>query len=126
MFAALTFVAPAGALAQTIKLDVPVVIGGTVEFDACNGYGEIANLRPPDDFLSVRSGPAATYREIDRMKNGERLFVCTSRAGWTSVVYPAREDRDCGVGTPWPKRRVYNGPCKRGWISTKYIKMLAG
>ena len=42
------------------------------------------------------------------------------------IVYPATEDRDCRVGTPWPKREAYEGPCKRGWISARFLKMLAG
>src|SRR5262249_13040638 len=103
---------PFAAFAQTITLDVPVMIGGTAEFDACGGYGEIVNLKPPDDYLSVRSGPAATYREVDRLSNGVRVFVCGGKTPWAAVVYPASEDRDCRVGTPWPKRKAYDGPCK--------------
>ena len=101
------------------------MIGGAAEFDACGGYGEIANIKA-DDFLSVRSGPAATFREIDRLKNGARVFVCGDKSNWAAIVYPAHENRDCRVGTPWPKRKAYDGPCKRGWIFGKYLKMLAG
>jgi uncharacterized protein YgiM (DUF1202 family) len=122
---ALLIATPASAQ-RAVMIDVPVIIGGNAEFDACNGYGEIARLMPPDDFLSVRSGPAAKYREIDRLKNGARVFVCGDKSNWAAIVYPATEERDCGVGTPWPKRKAYRGPCKRGWISLKYLKMLAG
>jgi hypothetical protein len=73
----------------------------------------------------VRSGPAASHREIDRLKNGAKVYVCGDKASWVAVVYPAG-GRDCRVGTPWPKRRAYDGPCKRGWISNKFLKMLAG
>jgi len=122
---ALLIAAPANAR-PAIPLDVPIMIGGNAEDDACNGYGEIVNLKPPDDYLSVRSGPDTRYREIDRLRNGRRVFVCGDNSIWVAIVYPANENRDCRVGTPWPRRRAYNGPCKRGWISIRFLKMLAG
>ena len=114
------------AFAQAVTLDVPVMMGGNPEIDACQGYGEIADLMPPDDFLSVRSGPASRYREIDRLKNGVKVFVCDDKTPWVGIVYPATENRNCKVGAALAKRRAYAGPCKRGWIHRKYLKMLAG
>jgi hypothetical protein len=127
--AALMIVIAAGdsAVAQRTWLDVPVVIGGNAEFDACGGYGEIAGLAAGGDgFLSVRSGPASRHREVDRLRNGAKVFTCGDRGAFIAIVYPADEKRDCGVGSPWPRRRAYTGPCKAGWINSQYLKMLAG
>jgi hypothetical protein len=116
--------AVADAMAQT-KLDVPVVVGVDAELDPC-AVGVIAGLDPRGDgFLSVRSGPAANYRELDRLKNGNRVHLCDQKGDWIGVVYGAAVDK-CGVGTPWPKKKAYAGPCKHGWVHTRYVKPIAG
>jgi hypothetical protein len=111
------------AAAQT-KLDVPVLVGVDAELDPC-ALGMIVGLDPRGDgFLSVRSGPAANYRELDRLKNGNRVHLCDQKGDWIGIVYGAVDK--CGVGTPWPKKKAYAGPCKHGWVHTRYVKPLAG
>ncbi len=110
------------------RLDVPVMAGGEEDLDACGSSGRIAGLNPRGDgFLSVRSGPGGKpYREIDRLHNGNAVIVCDEQGPWLAVVYGRSPDDDCGVGTPWPTRKPYAGPCRSGWVHSRYVRMVAG
>jgi hypothetical protein len=115
---------PTIALAQA-KIDVPIMLGGDDSYDACPSAGVISGLNPRGDgFLSVRSGPGSNYAEMDRVYNGNAVHICDSRGGWMAVVYG--DGRNCGVGSPWPKRLAYTGPCKYGWVSSRYVTVTAG
>jgi hypothetical protein len=116
---------PAIAVAQA-KIDVPIMLGGNSDEDACASAGVVAGLSPRGDgFLSVRSGPGGKYTEMDRVYNSNPVSICVSNGRWTAVVYGG-DGRDCGVGSPWPKRKAYTGPCKYGWVSSRYISVTAG
>jgi hypothetical protein len=128
--AAVTTVAPAIAFAQA-KIDVPIVLGGSEDVDACEGGGVIVGLNPRGDgFLSVRSGPASNYSELDRLYNGNVVQICGYRGEWMAVIYPAggtpADGTNCGTGRPWPTRQAYTGPCKYGWVFSRYVKGIAG
>ena len=108
------------------RIDVPVMLGGDPDLDACPSLGQIVGLHPNGDgFLSVRSGPGVPYREIDRLYNGNKVSVCGRRGAWHPIVYPADEG-ECGVGTPWPVRQPYTGPCNYGWVHSRYVRIIAG
>lgn len=113
--------------AQQRKIDVPIVLGGDEVFDACGSTGVIVGLDPNGDgFLSVQSGPGGRpYREIDRLYNGNPVYICGKQGKWYSVVYPA-DGRDCGVSSPWPIKLPYTGPCRFGWIHSNYVRATAG
>ena len=116
--------APTIVLARA-KIDVPVMLGGDPLFDACASSGVVSGLNPRGDgFLSVRSGPGSNYGEMDRLYNGAQVHICESRVGWMAVVYGGGSR--CGVGRPWPQRLAYTGPCKYGWISSRYVTGTAG
>jgi hypothetical protein len=121
---------PSIAVAQA-KIDVPLVLGGSEDVDACEGGGVIVGLNPRGDgFLSVRSGPAGNYSELDRLYNGNTVQICGYRGAWMAVIYPAdgtpADGANCGTGRPWPTRQAYTGPCKYGWVSSRYVKGIAG
>jgi hypothetical protein len=117
--------APAVAAAQT-RIGVPIMLGGNDTEDACGGAGVVSGLSPGGDgFLSVRSGPGPKYAELDRVHGGDAVHICGSRRAWTAIVYSG-DGRDCGVGSPWPKRLAYTGPCKYGWVASRYITVTAG
>jgi hypothetical protein len=125
LFAASVSEAPAQPAA---RLDVPVMAGGEEELDACGSAGRIVGLNPRGDgFLSVRSGPGGKpYREIDRLHNGNAVIVCDEQGSWLAVVYGRSGNDACGVGTPWPVRKPYAGPCRSGWVHSRYVRMVAG
>lgn len=113
--------------AQAPGLDVPVHAGGDADLDACAASGAVTGLDPKgDNFLSVRSGPGgAPYHEVDRVRTGQRLAICEEKGAWLGVVY-ADDGKDCRVATPRPKRSVYTGPCRSGWVHGRYVGDRAG
>lgn len=114
----------ATALAQ--QPDVPVLAGGEAAFDACGSQGVVRGLDPKGDgFLAVRAGPSAKHAMLDKVYNGMIVNLCDQRGSWLGVVY-AHEAMDCGVGTPWPRRQAYSGPCRSGWVFHEYVAGYAG
>jgi hypothetical protein len=112
------------------QIDVPIYAGGEPEMDACPGTGDIMGLNPRGDgFLSVRSGPGGRpFREIDRLYNGQRVHICEERGAWMGVVYDksGADTSGCQVRRPWPVRQPYTGPCRYGWVHSRYVGNLAG
>jgi hypothetical protein len=104
------------------RVEVPVIIGGTC------ATGGVIGLDPNgDNFLSVRSGPGGQpFREIDRLFTADAVHVCGRKAPWLAVVYSAdRTAQDsCNIGAKGA-RRSYDGPCKFGWVHSRYIKVSA-
>ena len=113
---------------QRSRIDVPVMVGAEPDYDACPSTGTVMGLDPQGDgFLSVRSGPGGrAYREIDRVFNGQHVFICHQEGPWLAVVYATQRDLDCNVSGAWPSRMPYTGPCSYGWIHTRYVGNLAG
>ena len=110
------------------RIDVPIYVGGDADFDACGSTGTVVGLNPRGDgFLSVRSGPGGHFREIDRIYNGQPVWICEDRGPWMAVVYDKRgRDDQCGVSSPWPVKQPYTGPCRYGWVHSRYIGNLTG
>jgi len=112
------------ALAQ--QPQVPVLAGGDADYDACGSQGVVRGLDPTGDgFLAVRGGPSSKYGMLDKIYNGYIVNLCDERGKWLGVVY-SHESMDCGVGTPWPRRQAYNGPCRSGWVFRKFVAGYAG
>lgn len=124
-----TIINPIAVMSRSAKIDVPVIITASTDGEAC-GSGEIVGLDPRGDgFLSVRSGPAgAPYTEIDRLYNGDQVYICGTKGPWRAVVYmPGRVlSASCGVSKPWSTDQAYTGPCRSGGIHTRYLKPTAG
>lgn len=115
---------PLAAYAQQPK--VPVMAGGEADFDACGSQGVVRGLKASGDgFLAVRSGPGSKHAMLDKVYKGTVLNLCDQRGHWLGVVY-SHETMDCAVGTPWPTRQVYSGPCRAGWVYRNYVADLAG
>ncbi|MEM6762964.1 MAG: SH3 domain-containing protein [Pseudomonadota bacterium] len=113
---------PGGSAAQV--LDVPVMIGGEPDLDACSGVGRIARLNPRGDgFLAVRAGPSTDYAKIDELYNGDIVVICDQDGRWSGVVYGGA---DCGTSSPVPRRMAYRGPCRAGWVFDRYVDYIAG
>jgi hypothetical protein len=121
----------ASTCAAAAPRDVPVIVGESVELDACTRWAKVEGLDPKGDgFLAVRGGPASTHALRDRLREGDEFFVCNdSRDGkWLAIVYP-RKGQDvgtCGVSTSLPKPVAYRGPCAWGWVHGKWVEFLAG
>jgi hypothetical protein len=110
----------AGALA------VPVIVGKVAEYDACMSSGAVKGLDPHGDgFLAVRAGPGSQYQMIDKLLEGQNVFVCDERGQWLGVVY-TRGNQDCGVTSALNKPTPYPGPCLAGWVHRNFINITAG
>ena len=101
------------------------------DLDACLSDGEVTGLNPRgDNFLAVRAAPDAGARLLHRLRPRHRVHVCEEAAGgaWLGIVYspPGRPARDCGVGSPVQNPRPYRGPCVSGWVSARYVTIVAG
>ena len=108
----------------------PVMIGGVPDLDACLSNGQVTGLDPRgDNFLSVRSKPSTKARELDRLRAGMVVWACdeSGSGDWTGIIYsPPGRTVECGVGTPAPRHQAYRGPCRSGWVSSRYLTIIAG
>ncbi len=117
----------AASATVTVSKWVPVMVGADPGMDACGGWGRVKGLDPAGDgFLAVRSGPGTEYSAHARLKNGQSVFLCETRGNWEGIVFTNDKNQDCGTGSPVKKYGPYNGPCPWGWVSRKYIELLAG
>jgi len=120
----------AGGTAIAATPDRPVRIGTVADdLDACLSQGEVTGLDPAgDNFLTVRAGPGRDARDIGRLGPGHIVNICEDRSGWLGVVFGprGRPEEDCGVGSPGPSPRAYDGPCHSGWVSGRYVRVVAG
>lgn len=119
----------AGAVLLVLLLPGPaqaqyLTLGGD-DMDACASNGVVVGLGAGDeDFLAVRAGPGAGHAKIDRLHNGDAVFVCTGAGAWDGIVYGG--GRECGVNSPIVPARLYTGPCKSGWVERNFIAVTAG
>lgn len=110
-----------------------VLIGTAApDLDACPSVGTVTGLNPRgDNFLSVRAGPGSDARELGRLRSGHLVHICeeTADGRWFGIVYDPRSPglaTDCGVGSPVPQARPYRGRCASGWVSARYVRVVAG
>ena len=108
------------------QAQVPVPFGGEAEEDACGGLSEVARLDlRGDNFLAVRSGPGTSFAILDKLKNGQPVFVCAAVGNWRGIVY-SKSGQTCGTGVSIMRRRAYDGPCLSGWVYRSYLEDIAG
>lgn len=117
-------------------LSRPVTIGEDgPRLDACGALGQVA--RTGQEGLSLRAAPFADARELARLTEGARVHVCTRSHDqkWLGVVVVPTavegadtdaQTGDCGVTSPVESRRPYAGPCASGWVSSGFVRLIAG
>jgi uncharacterized protein YgiM (DUF1202 family) len=108
---------------------IPVMVGGSDDLDACPSYGVVSGLKSKKNgFLAVRSGSSINFQIIDRLQEGQKVFICGTSAdsNWFSIVYSHNNANDCGVSSPISLTQSYKGKCKSGWVNVRWIKLLAG
>lgn len=110
---------------------VPVVIGKVgPELDACSSTGQVSgiNSKAKEPWLNVRNAPRMDGKILGKLKPGALVTMCdTSSDGqWEAVVYSDQPDADCGTASPVDRPRAYKGPCKSGWVASRFIVPIAG
>ena len=109
-----------------IRPQVPIMIESEPDRDACSGTGIVKGLDPyGDGFLAVKGGPGLRFPRIDKLYNGEQVYICIESSDWYGIVY-SKQRRDCNVSTPWPRSLPYTGPCRSGWVHKRWIELIAG
>ena len=71
-------------------------------------------------FLAVRTGPGSSYREIDKLRNGDVVIIFEMRGDWAGVVYRTPDVR-CASTTTRPV--TYRN---KGWNHSRWLQDLAG
>ena len=107
---------------------VPVMVGGYDDLDACLSVVRVTGLDPRgDNYLSLRSRPSPTGRELARLRTGQWLVACDESGGqWLGVLYDPTGKADCGTGTPIARRQAYRGACTAGWVARRFTEVIAG
>ncbi|WP_306027278.1 SH3 domain-containing protein [Stappia sp. MMSF_3263] len=103
-------------------LDVPIHEYGGDDLPTC-ATSVVSGLKAGGDgFLAVRSGPGSQYREIGRLKNGDKVFTFDKSGKWFGVVFGGSEP---GCTSPVKKRLLpYRG--RKGWVHGNWLADLAG
>jgi hypothetical protein len=109
---------------RAVRPEVPVMLVAD-DLDPC-GLGVVKGLKAGGDgFLSVRARPSAKGRELDRLRNGDEVYICADKGDWIGIVY-SRPRRDCGVTSAVARRSAYAGPCNSGWVHRNWVELVAG
>lgn len=119
--------ATATATAATAQRPRPVTIFADPELDACPSTGQVSGLdRRGQNYISVRAAPNVRARELARIRPGQIVQICDVGAGeaWYGVIY-GNGRRDCIPGRSH-RTRPYAGPCRSGWVSARYVTVIAG
>lgn len=99
----------------------PVSINGSPDAEHACQDGYVFGLNPKGDgFLAVKSRPDYDSTRIDKLYNGERIYVCAKQGEWYGLVY-SRRGQECGVSRAWSVTQSYTGPCPSGWAHQRCV-----
>jgi hypothetical protein len=114
----------------------PVMIGEDgASFSACETIGTI--IAAGDDELpaELRAAPFADSKSAGRLAPGSRVYVCsrTLDQKWLGVVLDGSDvpaaitpATGCGLKRRVEQKQPYSGPCPSGWVSSAYVRLVAG
>ena len=98
-------------------------------FEACPWIGTTRHVEAAAG-LPVRSGPFDTSAEAGKVAADARFYVCARSLDqkWFGIVYDESGGIGprCGVSDPVASKRSYEGPCRSGWVSSAFVKLIAG
>lgn len=130
LLAALLFVSAGTAFSEPPAQRIPRIGLAGDDLDACLSIGQVTGLNPRgDNFLAVRFEPSRKARVNDRLGPGRQVWICEEAGEWLGVVYDrfaAEGPGDCGLASPVANARPYAGPCRWGWVNSRYIRVIAG
>lgn len=111
------------------KAPLPVRVGEYgLNFDACPWVGTTRRIEAAG--LAVRAAPFDTSPETGKVAADARFYVCTRSLDqkWFGIVYDEGGGLGprCGVSDPVASKRGYEGPCRSGWVSSAFVKLIAG
>lgn len=112
------------------EMVTPVRIGEQgPNFAACNARGAVRD-RVGGGPVPVRAAPYELAGEIAALPPAAEFFICarTHDQRWFGIVYDegGQAAERCGVSSPVPQRRIYQGPCAAGWVPSARIRLISG
>jgi hypothetical protein len=113
-----------------VRQAVPVRIGELgPNFDACTAAGTTRHVAEGGT-LPVRAAPFESAEQTGAVARGARFFICTRTHDqkWFGIVHDEAGalSEPCGVSEPITRRRDYAGPCRSGWVSSAFVKLVSG
>ena len=118
---------PRGAESAQTRSAVPVMVGGREASEGCAGTAVVATAA--GGTLNLRAGPGFNHPVIARLAAGRSVSICQRlQGGWVGILVHRSTPgaRDCGVSDAGSKPMAYTGACDSGWVSEKYLRILAG
>ncbi|MEM7301489.1 MAG: SH3 domain-containing protein [Pseudomonadota bacterium] len=119
---AVGLMAPFAHIVSAQQLDVPIIEQADEDFDTC-ALGEVYGLKADGDgFLAVRSAPDSSFRKLDEVYNGNRVWIFQQVGKWYGIVYGV-DSVDC---SPISSDRAVRAPGKKGWVHSNWVRVIAG
>jgi len=125
-----------GAKPQPIVL-LKSVVGGLDIIENSATLAQVAGLKGgKGSFLSLRTGPGPTLKEIERLNEGRLLIpIMQGDPEWYGVIVaPQGADSaeaiaaackfDAAAAAQMSEQTVYKGPCRAGWVARRWVKMV--
>lgn len=129
------------ALADGIKPKPVVVKSIVVDGQAVAPGGAIGHIiglkKGGDGFVSVRAAPTTKAAELDRLKQDAFVIVVIGGTDWEKATFiPVIYDPKDAPGKPTMEvckipesppyfEGTYKGPCKSGWVSKRFVEVMA-
>ena len=98
-------------------------------FAACTARGTTRS-RVGSEAVPVRAAPFEQAQQIDGLAQDAQFYICSRSHDqrWFGIVYDegGQAGERCGVSSPVPSRRNYDGPCAAGWVPGARIRQISG
>ena len=122
------------------RMDAPVARPVTIGedgagLDACGTLGVIIAVGDNSLPVELRAAPFSNAKSRGRLAPASRVYICsrTLDQKWLGVVLdsasvPGNNDpgKECGLTSPVDRKQPYAGPCPSGWVSSAYVRLIAG
>lgn len=129
------------AMAQEVRPQPVTVKSIVLDGAAVAPGGAIAHIiglkKGGDGFVSVRAAPSTKAAELDRLKNDDFVIAVIGSVDWdTASFIPVIYDPADAPGKPTMEvcrlpesppyfEGTYQGPCKSGWVSKRFVEVMA-
>jgi len=111
-------------------IPLPIKIGGDgPEMDACGTYAQVVDFDASgEDIPYVHDAPSAATKARDKLSSGQGVKVCETQNDFSGIVYAGenQSNADCNTDSPLAAEQNYTGPCRSGWVDSRFLQMTAG
>ncbi len=90
----------------------------------CN-FAKIKSSSEQRTFVAVRTGAGRSFREIDRLRSGQGVYICDEHGDWFKIFYSA-PDGPCGSASKNGLDVRKAKECRSGWVEKRWIDVISG